>query len=48
MNLIYCLKCKKNTDTLKTKEEITKNGRMRLIGNCSICLGNKGSFIKKI
>lgn len=33
----YCLRCKKNTDTFQMKEEITKNGKLRIDGVCAIC-----------
>ena len=42
---MYCLKCKKKTQTTNQREEITKNGRRILNGNCAICNTKKNVFI---
>ena len=36
----YCLVCRKNTDNVNLKIIKTKNGRLQLKSQCSIC-GNK-------
>ena len=41
---IYCLKCKMKTDT-NTIEEITRNNRLCVIGNCNICNSKNNMFI---
>ena len=47
---IYCLSCKKNTESKNIKGKITKNNKPYLIGNCNICdkLEFKFISIKKI
>lgn len=44
---MYCLKCKKQTDTNNTQISCTKNGKPRLTGTCAICNKPKSCFIKK-
>src|SRR4051794_25612366 len=44
---IYCLKCKKKTETINTSEVITKNNRRQLKGQCKICGTKKSQFIAK-
>ena len=41
---MYCLRCKKKTQTTQ-REEVTKNGRRILKGNCAICNTKKNIFI---
>ena len=41
---MYCLKCKKKTETLNTIEIMTKNNRSMLKGECSKCGKKKSSF----
>jgi len=42
---MYCVKCKKKTETLNSTEITTKNNKHMLKGVCSICGNNKSSFI---
>ena len=42
----YCLVCTKNTDNTNTKMIKTKNGRLQLKSQCSIC-ENKKKYICK-
>ena len=42
---MYCLKCKKKMQTTNQREEVTKNGRRILKGNCAICNTKKNVFI---
>ena len=42
---IYCLKCKMKTDT-DNIEQITRNNRQCVVGNCNICNTRKNMFIK--
>src|SRR5208337_1822296 len=42
---MYCVKCKKKTDTLDIIHIITKNNRNMIKGICSICGKNKSSFV---
>ena len=46
MTEIYCVKCGSNTDT-RSEKKVTKNGRYRLTGTCSICGSKKSMFISK-
>ena len=42
---IYCLKCKMKTDTYNI-EQITRNNRQCIVGNCNICNSKKNMFVK--
>ena len=42
---MYCLKCKKKTQTKNQTEVTTKNGRRMLKGNCKICNTKKNMFV---
>ena len=44
--LSYCLKYKKNTESINPKVSKTTNGRMMLL-TCAICGSKKSKFIKK-
>jgi Domain of unknown function (DUF5679)/Phospholipase A2-like domain len=44
---MYCVKCKKKTDTLDIVQVTTKNNRSMIKGICSICGKNKASFISR-
>ena len=43
----YCLVCRKNTDNNDSKMTKTKNGRLQLKSQCSICGNKKSRFVKK-
>ena len=45
--LSYCLKCKKNTESINPKVSKAINGRMMILSTCSICGSKKSKFIKK-
>ena len=45
--MTYCLKCKKNTENVKSKVLKTKNGRTMLISKCAICGNKKSLFMKE-
>jgi len=42
---MYCMKCKKKTETVDSVQVTTKNNKSMLRGVCSICGKNKASFI---
>ena len=42
---MYCVKCKRKTETINLIQVTTKNNRSMLKGVCSICSKNKASFI---
>lgn len=44
---MYCLKCKRSTNTLQQGERTTKNGQPMRFGNCAICGCKKTQFIKR-
>ena len=44
---MYCVKCKKKTETLDIVQVTTKNNRNMIKGACSICHKNKASFISQ-
>lgn len=45
--MMYCLKCKHNTDDLSVQVVRTKNGKYMKRAKCSVCGKQKTSFIKK-
>jgi hypothetical protein len=45
MKLFYCLKCRKNTETVNEINSIAKNGRNYTTGKCTICGQTKTQFI---
>ena len=45
--LSYCLKCKRNTESISSKVFKTTNGRMMILSRCAICGSKKSKFIKE-
>ena len=45
--LSYCLKCKKNTESIDPKVSATNNGRTTILSKFAICGSKKSKFIKK-
>ena len=45
--LLYCLKCKKNTESFEPKNYETSNGRAMILSKCAISGSKKSKFIKK-
>ena len=45
--LLYCLKCRKNTESKNSKVARTKNGRIILLSKCSMCDSKKSKFIQE-
>ena len=43
----YCLKCKKDTESVDSKLLKTKNGRTVLLSKCTVCGSKKSKFIKQ-
>ena len=41
---MYCVKCKRNTDTLNLHHAVSKNNRNMLKGTCSVCGTTKNQF----
>jgi hypothetical protein len=44
MTQIYCLKCKKKTNTSEEVQDMTNKGRYRIHGDCTICGTHKSVF----
>ena len=44
--LSYCLKCKKNTESVNPRVSATLNGRTMILSKCVICGSKKLRFIK--
>ena len=42
----YCLKCKKDTETIDPKISSTSNGKLMMLSKCAICGSKKSRFIK--
>ena len=45
--LSYCLKCKKNTESINPKVSKTTNGKTIILSKCVICSSKKSKFIKE-
>jgi len=45
MNQIYCVKCRKFTETREMKQKTTKNNHQMLQGICVVCETKKSKFI---
>ena len=45
--LSYCLKCKKNTESINPKVSKTTYGKTMILSKCAICSSKKSKFIKK-
>ena len=45
--LSYCLKCKKNTESINPKVSKTTNGKAMILPTCAICGSKKSKFIKE-
>ena len=43
----YCLKSKKNTESIDPKVYATSNGKTIILSKCAICGSKKSKFIKK-
>lgn len=44
---MYCVKCKKSTDTTESQYYMSKNNKHMMKGKCKICGKNKTKFISK-
>ena len=45
--MLYCLKCRKNTESKNPKVVTWKNGRIILLSKCAVCDGKESKFIIK-
>ena len=45
--LSYCLKCKKNTESINPKVSKTSNGKTIILSKCAVCDNKKSKFIKE-
>ena len=45
--LSYCLKCKRNTESINPKVSKTTNGKAIILSTCVICGNKKSKFIKE-
>ena len=45
--LSYCLKCKKNTESINPKFSKATNGKTMILSKCAICGSKKLKFIKE-
>ena len=44
---IQCMKCKQKTPTTGEQNTTDKNGKSRVIGNCSVCGSKKSMYVSK-
>ena len=45
--LSYCLKCRRNTESINPKVSKTTNGKAMILSTCAICGSKKSKFIKQ-
>ena len=45
--LSYCLKCKRNTESINPKVLKTTNSKAIILSKCAICGSKKSKFIKE-
>ena len=45
--LSYCLKCKKNTESINPKVSKLPNGKTMMLSKCAVCDSKKSKFIKE-
>ena len=45
--LSYCLKCKKNTESINPKVSKSTNGKTMMLSKCVVCVSKKSKFIKE-
>ena len=45
--LSYCLKCKKNTESINPRVSKTSDGKTMILSKCAICGNKKSKFVKK-
>ena len=45
--LSYCLKCKKNTESIDLKFSKTSNGKAMVLSKCAISGSKKSKFVKE-
>ena len=45
--LSYCLKCRKNTESINPKVSKSTNGKMMILSQCAICGSKISKFIKE-
>ena len=45
--LSYCLKCRKNTESINPKVSKTSNGKTIILSKCAVCDSKKSNFIKE-
>ena len=43
----YCLKCRKNTQSIDSVVSKTSNGKKMILSKCAICGSKKSKFIKE-
>ena len=43
----YCLKCRKNTESVNPRVLKTNNGKTLILSKCAICDSKKSKFIKE-
>ena len=44
----YCLKCRKNTESVNPRVSKTSNGRAMVLSKCAICGSKKSRFVKNV
>ena len=45
--LSYCLKCKKNTESINPRVSKATNGKIMMLSKCTICDSKKSKFVKE-
>ena len=45
--LSFCLKCRRNTESINSKVSKTTNGKAIILSKCAICCSKKSKLIKE-
>ena len=45
--MLFCLKCRKNTESINPRVSKTNNGKTMILSKCTICGSKKLRFIKE-
>ena len=45
--MLFCLKCRKNTESINPRVSKTNNGKTMLSSKCAVCGSKKSRFMKK-
>jgi len=45
--VLYCVRCKRKTESTNVRSIVSRNKRLRLQGKCLVCKNTKSRFVRK-